>query len=164
MSKIKEYLLWLPVVWMVNDAFASFALMDDFLAQGEKNEEQAVLADRKGKSVVLIDKISFKIGRKYQRGDLVSLRDPDYPRSTMFGRLVAQEGDWIRTKETKIERIPKGFSLIETVDSSTCTFSKRVLPKALFKGKAVYKCFPKVGAIPKQKRDQDILLSSNDHA
>lgn len=148
---------------MVNDAFASFALMDEYLAQGEKNEEQAVLGDRKRKSVVLLDKISPKIGGKYQRGDLVSLRDPDSPRSTLFGRLVAQEGDWIRTKETKIERIPKGFSLIETMDSNTYISSKRVLPKALLKGKAVYKCFPTFGAIPKQKRDQDVLLSSNDH-
>lgn len=148
---------------MINDAFASFALMDEYLAQGEKNKEQAVLRDWKRKSVVLIDKISYKIGRKYQRGDLVSLCDPDRPRSSLFGRLVAQEGDWIRAKGAKIERIPKGFSLVETVDSSTCTSSKRVLPKALFQGKALYKCFPSFGAIPKQKRDPDVLLSSNEH-
>lgn len=145
-AKLKTLLSWSPIALVFNDFAYSLNRQND--------DDESMSPSIAPKDVVLIDRLSFKL-YKYQRGQIIYFIHPDDPKRTVFGRLLALEGDYVSTttatasppppRGPSIERVPKGHCWVESDNPILGTNGKTVgepVPLALCLGRVIGVCWP----------------------
>mmetsp|Transcript_45882 Transcript_45882/g.73929 ORF Transcript_45882/g.73929 Transcript_45882/m.73929 type:complete len:170 (+) Transcript_45882:140-649(+) len=147
----------LPVALTFNDLVASTACIDGVSMQPAFNPPGGTYRDR-----VLLDKMCIRMGR-YKRGDICLIKSPTHPDKVIVKRLIALEGDRVRTENQGVVPIPQGFCWIEgdneenSIDSAT---SHGPVPLALVQGRVSHILWPpsRIGRVKRSFPKERVLL------
>ncbi|KAK9369934.1 peptidase S24/S26A/S26B/S26C [Lipomyces kononenkoae] len=116
-------LSWVPVVAYVANHVVWIGVIDGSSMTPTLNPESNGLA----KDVALLWKLNAKSYSSYKRGDVIVLRNPRDPESTVIKRIIAFEGEEVRTRfpypESRVIIPPRHFWVegdnIHSIDSNT---------------------------------------------
>lgn len=115
MGKLARIALWVPVLLAGHETVLTGRWVQD--------------------GVVLFNKFSYKFLYDFRRGDIALIKSPAEPGSTVVGKIVGLESDWVSLDRGDIKRVPKGscaVQFLEDVDGR----KKLVVPLALLMGRA----------------------------
>ncbi|KAJ1475910.1 peptidase S24/S26A/S26B/S26C [Baffinella frigidus] len=147
----KHCLFALPVVLVANDCVVSVAKVEGRSMQPTLNPDEQGPRDRSARASppirdrVLIDKFSYSCLREYKRGDVCLLRSPRDPDAWIIKRLVALEGDTVRTHSQEFVHVPQGRCWMEGDNQECSDDSERTLgavPLALVEGRVLSVIWP----------------------
>lgn len=150
----KRCALAVPMVVTFNDCFASVVTVDHTTMQPISNETVSTSRDR-----VLLDKFSVRLGR-YKRGDVCYMKSPSKPNGWIVKRVIALEGDKVRTGDQGVVSIPQGFCWVEgdEADPSPDSHSLGPLPLGLIHGVVAYAIYPSLRRVPRDFPQDKVLL------
>ncbi|KAJ7597710.1 signal peptidase [Mycena floridula] len=104
-------LYWIPTVTVIGEYFYSVDVVNGRSMQPTLNPDSSPSRD-----VILSDKFSVHTMQNFRRGDIVSVRNPENARHRLIKRIIAMEGDSVRTLPPypePIVKVPQGHIWIE---------------------------------------------------
>ncbi|EKX46705.1 hypothetical protein GUITHDRAFT_86641 [Guillardia theta CCMP2712] len=156
MQTAKHVLFAIPVAITVNDSVVSTACIEGGSMQPVLNPKGSTTRDR-----VLLDKFTIRMAR-YKRGDVCLLKSPDKPNSWIVKRLIALEGDKVKTDSQGIVPVPQGFCWIEGDNEDNSIDSKQLgpVPLALIHGRVTHVFWPlnRVGKVQRVFPKERVLI------
>jgi len=106
-----KILYWMPIAVVSTQYFYTVKIISGRSMQPTLNPNSSIYRD-----VGLFDRFSIHIKREYHRGDIVILRSPDDPKYELVKRVIALEGDVVKTLPPYPDaevRVPRGHIWVE---------------------------------------------------
>ncbi|KAK8803649.1 hypothetical protein WA158_001343 [Blastocystis sp. Blastoise] len=131
----------LAICLVFEDKVGGFAIINGRSMQPTLNPSKD--DDSYSKDIILTNKINVRRA-KFTRGSIVVLKSPLDPKRLLIKRLVAIDGDLIRTEENSLIEIPQGNCWVEGDNGSNSIDSHRfgAIPLALIVAEATYIIWP----------------------
>ncbi|KAL1923399.1 uncharacterized protein VTP21DRAFT_8379 [Calcarisporiella thermophila] len=156
---VAKTLKWLPVAFFFVEHGYSIATVNGRSMQPTFNPDTSLLK----RDIVLLDKFSV-MRRKIEVGDVVTLASPNDPKRYITKRVIADEGDLVRTLPPypeSIVRIPKGHCWVEGDETfhsrDSNTFGP--VPQGLINAKVTWILWPlsRFGPVPSRTKSDRIV-------
>ncbi|KAF4602203.1 hypothetical protein EYR40_005407 [Pleurotus pulmonarius] len=140
--RIPALIYWSPLALAFGNYFYTVKLISGRSMQPTLNPDSSLWRD-----FGLFDKFSIRSRHGYQRGDIVAIVSPENPRRMIVKRILAVEGDTVRTLPPHPDpevRVPVGHVWVEGDDSFHTDDSNRLgpIPAALIDSKLMCILWP----------------------
>mmetsp|Transcript_2682 Transcript_2682/g.7476 ORF Transcript_2682/g.7476 Transcript_2682/m.7476 type:complete len:170 (-) Transcript_2682:21-530(-) len=144
LSKRFNQIMAVPILITFNDCVASVRVVEGSSFPIDENT-----SDDKQLNCVILNKLSARMSR-YERGDLCLMRSPEDHHQTVFKRVVALEGDRVRTAGQGVVLVPQGYCWVEGAgsDGGRDSNSYGAVPLGLIQARALFVAWPPPRAGP----------------
>ncbi|RUS27302.1 hypothetical protein BC938DRAFT_483458 [Jimgerdemannia flammicorona] len=152
-------LTWIPVFVFFIDHGYSFASVEGRSMQPTFNPDSNMLT----RDIVLLNRWSV-VNHRFHHGDVVTMWSPRNPDLIITKRIIALEGDTVKTLKPypeKLVRIPKGHAWVEGDESfhsrDSNTFG--AIPLGLVNAKVTFILWPlsRFGAVPRVTKSERVI-------
>ncbi|KAF8913789.1 peptidase S24/S26A/S26B/S26C [Gymnopilus junonius] len=138
---------WSIIYWLPTGIFLSSYFFHVKTVSGRSMQPTLNPDNSRWKDVVLFSKFAVHTTQEYGRDDIVTLRSPEDPRRILIKRIIAMEGDTVKTLPPYPDqevKIPPGYVWIEGDEHFVSDDSNRFGPvsQSLIESKLVMVVWP----------------------